>query len=341
MSRKYTIEELDMFLNSNVIEHRIIAAKQGYCLSSLVSDPAWQVREAVAEEGYGLDILVNDKDWHVRVSVAWKGYGLDKLYKDSNPYVRNAVAYHGYRLDVLVNDHSASVRQKVAEHGYGLEKLVKDPDFNVRREVAKQGYGVDILVNDEYWMVKEALVKAGYGIDKLVYDKDWQVRLAIAEKGLYLDILSKDKDEDVRRVANKQLKNKEKTYGKEISINEFGYELIYRMKYLYAEHFPHYETFQGTDILSPFIDSLENAAAWYLYTYGEYALNTIEEQAAHSPNGYEDNSCFDYKLKEVRDFIIDMCTEKQKDFKSLVSDAKKRAEAGESHIEEKVAELIR
>ena len=229
-------KKLDKLVDSEDINDRIEAAKQGYGLDKLVDDEEDEVRETVARMGYGLDKLINDEDWFVRREVAYRGYGLDKLVNDKNAVVREAVAYCGYGLDKLINDKDEDVRRAVAENYYGLEKLVhdkssrvrefcleigyrpdlliKDPDPVIRETIAqhyvkqfeRQGYDITPLIDDPSEDVRDMMAQQGYALDKYVNDKSYLVRMTVARKGYGLDKLKDDPDEDVRELARYMIK---------------------------------------------------------------------------------------------------------------------------------------
>lgn len=126
---RYTDEELEKMLNSDVDELKYICVWKKYKLDKLMEDKSLCVRCEVAEHGYGLDKLVYDESWQVRREVAEKGN-------------------HSH-LMVLSNDKDYDVRKAVVKRGFALDKFKNDEDWRIRMEVALQGAYLDELVNDE------------------------------------------------------------------------------------------------------------------------------------------------------------------------------------------------
>ena len=90
-------------------------------------------------------------------------------------------------------------------------------------------------------------------------------------------------------------------------INGFGRQLQSYMGSIHAAELSRLGEDDGTYVCGPHVKTVQDAAAWYLLTYGERALDLIEDHAGMSLRGFEDKSCFGHKFREVRDFLLEKC----------------------------------
>jgi len=143
-------------------------------LDILVNDEASEVRIILAENGYGLDILATDEDASVRIAAAEslrREYvklpqrvaelkrlsGIDNIDERFKGKLDKMDAY----LDILAKDKTPEVRRAT-----GFDWLVNDDDPDVRMAVARSGYALDKLINDENEFVR---IIAGYAKNR--YEK--------------------------------------------------------------------------------------------------------------------------------------------------------------------------
>lgn len=94
----------------------------------------------------------------------------------------------------------------------------------------------------------------------------------------------------------------------EFSFNDYAKTLVDKMQRIHNSENERLGSFEGTMVCFPFVKTIEDAAAWYLLTYDTDALQTLHEQAADWKEGYDNNSCFGFKFRDVRNFIVEKCT---------------------------------
>ena len=94
----------------------------------------------------------------------------------------------------------------------------------------------------------------------------------------------------------------------EFSFNDYAKSLVDKMQRIHKAEIKRLGCFEGTEICYPFVKTVEDAAAWYLLTYDIDALKTLHEQATGWKEGYDNNTCFGFKFRDVRNFILERCS---------------------------------
>ena len=93
----------------------------------------------------------------------------------------------------------------------------------------------------------------------------------------------------------------------EMVITGYGKQLESYMGEIHSAELSRLGEDEGTYVCEPYVKTVQDAAAWYLLTYGKRALKLIEEHARMSLRGFEDKSCFGHRYRDVRDFLAEKC----------------------------------
>lgn len=117
----------------------------------------------------------------------------------------------------------------------------------------------------------------------------------------------------------------------EFSANEYAKALVRKMVGIYDAEISKLGHFEGTEICYSHINSLETAAAWYLFTYDNNVLEVLHEHANVGTKGYDDDSCFGFTFRDVRNFILDKCSLKE----ASLDDKIKQADAVKANYDDK------
>lgn len=159
LEEQYKNFDPDMYVSSDNVFARMIAAEHGYALDRLAHDKEESVRMTVIQSGYCMDKFLNDTP-AVRKTLAQNGFYLDKLINDEDSSVRYAAEMKMNEFDRLVKDDNPVVRLEAAKKGYKLDELAKDNSKWVRAEVAKhKGPFIKELMKDDEAIVREEALK--------------------------------------------------------------------------------------------------------------------------------------------------------------------------------------
>ena len=159
LEEQYKNFDPDMYVSSDNVFARQIAAENGYALDRLAHDKEDIVRMAVIKKGYCSEEFLKDTP-EIRKTLAGQGFYLDKLINDEDSSVREAAQRKMNEFDHLIKDPNPMVRLGAAEKGYKLEELAKDNSKWVRSEVAKhKGPYIEELMKDDEAIVREAALK--------------------------------------------------------------------------------------------------------------------------------------------------------------------------------------
>lgn len=91
----------------------------------------------------------------------------------------------------------------------------------------------------------------------------------------------------------------------------------------------------GLSNIIPFIQTVEDAAGWYLMTYDHRAMEVLLEHSEMAPNKLLDSSCFGYRFQDVKE-VLEKCLLPHKPLETMISHASSKVDNGLStHHEEK------
>lgn len=166
LEEQYKNFDPDMYVSSDNVFARQIAAEHGYALDRLALDKDEIVRMAVIEKGYCTENFLNDTPG-IRKTLAQEGFYLDKLINDEDESVRDTAKRKINEFDHLINDSNPTVRAEAAKKGYKLDQLAKDRSKWVRTEVAKhKGPFIEELIKDDEAIVREEALKTHIQMQK-------------------------------------------------------------------------------------------------------------------------------------------------------------------------------
>ena len=159
LEEQYKNFDPDMYVSSDNVFARQIAAENGYALDRLAHDKDDIVKMAVIKKGYCTEEFLKDTP-EIRKTLAGQGFYLDKLVNDEDSFVRDAAQRKMNEFDHLINDSNPTVRAEAAKKGYKLDQLAKDRSKWVRTEVAKhKGPYIEELIKDDEAIVREEALK--------------------------------------------------------------------------------------------------------------------------------------------------------------------------------------
>lgn len=127
----------------------------------------------------------------------------------------------------------------------------------------------------------------------------------------------------------------------EFSFNDYAKSLVDKMQRIHDSENARLGRFEGTEVCSPFVKSVEDAAAWYLLTYDTDALSVLHEHANDSKEGYDNNSCFGFTFRDVRNFILEKCCAGNMSLTEQIKQAEATKEITAERVSEKSLEKER
>ena len=114
----------------------------------------------------------------------------------------------------------------------------------------------------------------------------------------------------IEQLNEAEHKKKAQSHEQELALNDYGKSLFAKMQEIHQKEIENLGVNNGTSMCEKHIGSIEDAAAWYLYTYDKFVMNVLDEQLSYDVKGIENFGAWGYKISEIKSFIEDKCIEK-------------------------------
>ncbi len=90
----------------------------------------------------------------------------------------------------------------------------------------------------------------------------------------------------------------------EFSLNAFGQELVEKMGEIHRVETERLGREAGAEVCVPFVNTVEDAAAWFLFAYGQDALRMLDDHAHFEGSRF---GIANFKFQEIRGFLVERC----------------------------------
>lgn len=114
----------------------------------------------------------------------------------------------------------------------------------------------------------------------------------------------------IEQLNKAEQKKKELNPKPEFALNDLGESLIAKMQDIHQKEIKSLGANNGTSMCEKHIHTLEDAAAWYLYTYDKFVMSILDEQLSYDVKGIENFGSWGHKISDIKSFITDNCMEK-------------------------------